>query len=395
MKRSSERILTSHAGSLHRPEDLREAMAARRDGEPFDEALSHRVREAVVEVVRLQAENGVDVVNDGEYTKRSWQTYARGRLSGLEQRPLKPDEDPSYGSITARESRVFPGFFQRGLAGFGRPLGVQSGGGFAQQGVFCIGPLKYIGQAEYQRDIAWIKEAAAGVQVEELVLTALAPATIEHWMRNQYYKTQEEMLFAIADAMHEEYKAITDAGIIVQIDDPDLPDGFHVHPEMGVAAYRKFAALRVEAINRALRGIPEERVRLHVCWGSFHHPHTQDIPLRDIIGLIFSVKAQCYSIEASNPQHEHEWQVFEDVKLPPGKILMPGVLGHCAPEFVEHPELVAQRLLRYANLVGRENVIGGTDCGLSRVAHPSIQWAKFRAMAEGARIASNKLWGRS
>ncbi|HLZ71438.1 MAG TPA: hypothetical protein VKV26_16170 [Dehalococcoidia bacterium] len=188
---------------------------------------------------------------------------------------------------------------------------------------------------------------------------------------------------------------MADAGIVVQIDDPDLPDGYHVHPEMDVAAYRKFAAQRVEAINHAIRGIPEERVRLHVCWGSFHHPHTQDIPLRDIIDLIFSVKAQCYSIEASNPQHEHEWQVFEDVKLPAGKILMPGVLGHCAPEFVAHPELVAQRLLRYANLVGRENVIGGTDCGLSRVADASIQWAKFRAMAEGARIASNTLWGRA
>jgi 5-methyltetrahydropteroyltriglutamate--homocysteine methyltransferase len=395
MKWSTDRILTSHAGSLHRPDDLRETMAARRDGDPFDEALARRVKEAVTEVVRLQAENGVDVVNDGEYTKRSWQTYARGRLSGLEQRPLKPDEDPAYGSITARESRVFPEFFAQRFAGFGRPAGVQSGGGFAQQGVFCVGPLTYIGQEEYQRDIAWIKEAAQGVQVEELVLTALAPATIEHWMRNQYYNTQEEMLFAIADAMHEEYKAITDAGIILQLDDPDLPDGYHVYPDMSVEDYRKFAALRVEAINHAIRGIPEEMVRLHICWGSFHHPHTQDIPLRDIIDLVFQVKAQCYSIEAANPQHEHEWQVFEDVKLPDGKILMPGVLGHCAPEFVEHPELVAQRLLRYANLVGRENVIGGTDCGLSRVAHSSIQWAKFRAMAEGARIATKKLWGRA
>lgn len=395
MKRSSERILTSHAGSLHRPEDLRETMAARRDGEPFDAALAQRVKAAVAEVVRLQAENGVDVVNDGEYTKRSWQTYARGRLSGLEQRPLREGEDPAYGSITARESQVFPEFFARGRGALMRPLGVQSGGGFAQEGVFCVGPLKYIGQEECQRDIAWIKEAAAGVKTEDLVLTALAPATIEHWMRNQHYQTQEEMLFAIAEAMHEEYKAIADAGIVVQIDDPDLPDGFHVHPEMDVADYRKFAALRIEAINHALRGIPEESVRLHVCWGSFHHPHTQDIPLRDIIDLIFSVKAQCYSIEASNPQHEHEWQVFEHVKLPAGKILMPGVLGHCAPEFVEHPELVAQRLMRYAKLVGRENVMGGTDCGLSRVAHASIQWAKFRAMAEGARIASNKLWGRA
>jgi len=255
--------------------------------------------------------------------------------------------------------------------------------------------LKYIGQQEFERDIAFIKSAAQGVQVEELVLTALAPGTVEHWMRNQHYATQEDMLFAIADAMHEEYKAITDAGIVLQLDDPDLPDGYHVHPEMSVAEYRRFADVRVAAINRALEGIPEEMVRLHICWGSTHHPHTQDIPLTDIIDLVFKVRAQCYSIEAANPQHEHEWTVFQDVKLPDGKILMPGVVGHCAPEFVEHPELVAQRLERYARLVGRENVIAGTDCGLQRVAHSSIQWAKFRAMAEGARIASRRLWGNS
>ena len=369
-------------------------MAARKDSDPFDEGLERRVKDAVKEVVRLQAENGVDVVNDGEYSKRSWQTYSRGRLQGIEQRPLKPGENPFYGSITARESKFFPKFFERGVPPLGGQRSVQSGGGFAQEGVFCVGPLTYIGQDQYRRDIENIKEAAQGVKVEELILTALAPATIEHWLRNEYYGTQEEMLFAIADAMHEEYKAITDAGILLQIDDPDLPDGYHVHPELSVEEYKKFAGLRVDAINQALRGIPEEMVRLHICWGSSHHPHTQDIPLSDIVDLVFAVKAQCYSIESSNPQHEHEWQLFETVKLPAGKILMPGVLGHCAPEFVEHPQLVAQRLLNYANLVGRENVIAGTDCGLSRVANAEIQWAKFRAAAEGARIASDKLWGR-
>jgi 5-methyltetrahydropteroyltriglutamate--homocysteine methyltransferase len=391
MKRSTDRILTSHAGSLHRPDDLRETMAQRRDGDPFDAPLEARVRDAVKEVVRLQAENGVDVVNDGEYTKRSWQTYSRGRLEGLEFRPLGEGDDRAYGSIMARESRFFPEFFAQGMAGFGRrqPSVPRPA---TPEGVFCVGPLRYIGQEEYKRDIALIKEAAEATRVEELVLTALAPATVEHWLRNQYYKTQEEMLFAIADAMHEEYKAITDAGIVLQLDDPDLPDGYHVHADMTVEEYRKFADVRVEAINHAIRGIPEEMVRLHICWGSTHHPHTQDIPLRNIIDLVFKVKAQCYSIEAANPQHEHEWQVFEEVKLPEGKILMPGVLGHCAPEFVEHPQLVAQRLVRYANLVGRENVIAGTDCGLSRVAHSSIQWAKFRAMAEGAQIASKQLW---
>jgi 5-methyltetrahydropteroyltriglutamate--homocysteine methyltransferase len=364
-------------------------MQRRRDDQPFDEALANRIKEGVQEVVRLQAENGVDVVNDGEYTKRSWQTYARGRLQGLEVKPLGPDDDPAYGSITARESRVFPEFFATSQA-----RGVQAGQR-PREGVFAVGPLKYIGQQETQRDIEYIKEAAKGVQVEELFLSALAPATIEHWLRNTYYKTQDEMLFAIADAMHDEYKAITDAGIILQIDDPDLPDGYHVHPEMSVADYRKWAEVRVEAINHAIRDCPEELVRLHICWGSSHHPHTQDIPLNEIVDIVFKVKAQCYSIEAANPQHEHEWTVFEDHKLPDGKILMPGVLGHCAREFVEHPELVAQRLLRYAGVVGRENVIGGTDCGLSRVAHASIQWAKFRAMAEGVQIATKKLWGKN
>ena len=394
MKRSTDRILTSHAGSLHRPEDLRQTMAARRDGEPFDEALTQRVKQAVKDVVRLQAENGVDIVNDGEYTKRSWQTYSRGRLAGLEFRPLQEGENPAYGSITARESKFFPEFFALGPAGFGRrtPTVPQP---TTPQGVFCVGPLTYIGQAEYRRDIEWIKDAARGQPVEELVLTGLAPGTIEHWLRNQYYKTQEEMLFAIADAMHEEYKAITDAGIVLQLDDPDLPDGYHVQADMSIAEYRKFAQVRAEAMNHAIRDIPEEMVRLHICWGSTHHPHTQDIPLKDIIDIVYSVKAQCYSIEAANPQHEHEWEVFKDHPLPDGKILMPGVLGHCAPEFVEHPELVAQRLLRYTNLVGRENVIGGTDCGLQRVAHESIQWAKFRAMAEGAKMVTRQLWGRN
>jgi 5-methyltetrahydropteroyltriglutamate--homocysteine methyltransferase len=388
MKRSTDRIIMSHAGALHRPDDLRQTMQARRDDDPIDEALAARMKSAVAEVVKLQVENGVDVLNDGEYTKRSWQTYARGRLNGLEIRELGPNDDPAYGSITARESRVFPEFFANSNA-----PGVQAGQG-RREGVFAVGPLKYIAQQEVQRDIEYIKAAAKGVQAGELFLTALAPATVEHWLRNQYYKSQEEMLFAIADAMHDEYKAITDAGIVLQLDDPDLPDGYHVHPEMSVADYRKWAQVRVEAINHAIRDCPEELVRLHICWGSSHHPHTQDIPFRDVIDVMYKARCECYSFEASNPMHEWEWNVFEEHPLPAGKSIMPGVLGHAAREFVEHPELVAQRLIRYANLVGRENVIGGTDCGLQRVAHSSIQWAKFRAGAEGARIATKKLWGR-
>jgi 5-methyltetrahydropteroyltriglutamate--homocysteine methyltransferase len=391
VKRSTDRIITSHAGSLHGPEDLRDALNSRPQGQPFDKHLAGRVKQAVAGVVRQQAENGVDVVNDGEYTKGiliGWMVYAQGRLSGLERRSLKPEEGSGGASIFAREQRLFGDYFARAFGGFGNL------GSYGREAIYCVGPLSYTGQAEAQRDIEYMKDALKAVDVEESFLTALAPGTIEHWLRNEYYKSDEEFLFALADAMHDEYKAITDAGLVVQIDDPDLPDGFQVYPDMSVEEYRSFADLRVEALNHALRDCPEELVRLHICWGSFHHPHTQDIPLRDIIDIVFKVKAQCYSIEAANPQHEHEWSVFEDVKLSEGKILMPGVLGHCAPEFVEHPELVAQRLIRYANLVGRENVIGGTDCGLSRVAHPSIMWAKFRAMAEGARIATKQLWGR-
>lgn len=382
MKRSTERILTSHAGSLHRPTALREVMASRRDGQEFDAETDALVRESVAEVVRLQAECGVDIVNDGEYPKKSWQSYARGRMSGMEQRPGQAGARVGNAQITAREQPFFPDYFARR----------QHSAPFAQDSIHCVGPLQYTGQKEVQRDIAYLKEAISRTPVTEAVLTALAPGTIEHWLNNEYYRSDEEFLFAIADAMHVEYKAITDAGIVVQIDDPDLPDAWQIHPELAIPEYRKFQELRVEALNHALRDIPEEMVRLHICWGSGHHPHTQDLPLEHLIDLVYRVKAQCYSIEAANPRHEHEWAVFRDHPLPDGKLLMPGILGHAAPDFVEHPEAVAQRLERYASVVGRENVIGGTDCGLSRVANAEVQWAKFRALAEGARIATARLW---
>ena len=228
---------------------------------------------------------------------------------------------------------------------------------------------------------------------EETFLPSVAPGTIEHWLRNEYYSSDEEYLFALADAVREEYKAIVDAGFLLQIDDPDLGDAWQIHSDMTVPEYRKFAELRIEALNHALRDIPPERVRLHVCWGSYHGPHLFDIPLRDIIDLILKVRAEGYSIEASNPRHDHEWRMWEDVKLPEGKVLIPGVVGHSS-DFIEHPELVAERLIKYARLVGRENVIAGTDCGLgTRVGHPKITWAKFQAMAEGAQLATKELWG--
>lgn len=381
MKRSTERILTTHAGSLPRPDDLREMLVAKEEGRPYDkEAFAQRVRSAVAEVVERQIASGIDIVNDGEESKRSFTTYARERLAGLETRPAGPGE--GFQRIFGRDIQEFPEYFA------GRPdlLGGRQ--------IVCVGPLTYIGHEAVRADIENLKAALAGKQVEEAFLTAVAPGTIEHWLKNEHYPSTEAFLYAIADAMHEEYKAITDAGFILQIDDPDLADAWQIHADMDVPTYRSFAKLRIEALNHALRDIPTDRVRFHVCWGSYHGPHKYDIPLRDIVDLILEVRADGYSIEATNPRHEHEWQVWKDVKLPDGKVLIPGVVGHCT-DFIEHPELVAERLVKYANLVGRENVIAGTDCGLGqRVGHPKIVWAKFEAMAEGARLATKQLWGR-
>jgi 5-methyltetrahydropteroyltriglutamate--homocysteine methyltransferase len=385
MKRSTERILTTHAGSLPRPEDLRDVLVAKDEGRPYDHvAFATQVRSAVAEVVQQQVISGLDIINDGELSKRSFSTYARERLAGCEERLPTPDESPSM--ISGRDMPEFAEYFaSRG--GFG-------GASANARQVFCIEPLTYRGHAAVRADIEHFTAALAGVPVAEAFLPAIAPGTIEHWMRNRYYPSDEAYLYAIADAMREEYQAIVAAGFLLQIDDPDLPDAWQIHPQMTVPEYRQFAELRVEALNHALRGIPPERVRLHVCWGSYHGPHKYDIPLKDIADLILKVNVEGYSIEASNPRHEHEWRVWEDVNLPEGKVLIPGVVGH-ATDFIEHPALIAERLVRYARLVGRENVIAGTDCGLGgRVGHPKIVWAKFEAMAEGARLATQQLWGR-
>ena len=383
---STDRILSTHAGSLPRPDDLMAMVSARARGRPYDQAaLDARLPGAVAEVVRRQAACGLDSVNDGEFGKVNFTNYVRDRLAGIELREA-PGPDFAPLSITARDERKFVGYFDANP----RP---QSRAGMAAP--VCVAPLGYAGKAELQRDIANFRAALDGVDVAEAFLPANTPGTIEHWMGNDHYASDEEFVFAIADAMREEYNAIVDAGFLLQIDDPDLPDGWNCLPDMDVAGYRKYAAMRVEALNHALRDIPREKIRLHVCWGSFHGPHHDDIPLRDIADLIFAVRAGSYSIEASNPCHEHEWRVFEDVALPDGATLVPGVVGHCS-DFIEHPDLIAERLVRYANLVGRENVLAGTDCGLgTRVGHPSVCWAKLEALAEGARRATRILWGRS
>jgi 5-methyltetrahydropteroyltriglutamate--homocysteine methyltransferase len=382
MKRSSERTLVTHQGTLPREPDLREMVVAKEEGQPVDDAkLSERLRGAVADLVQKQVETGIDFVNDGEQAKSGFQYYARVRLAGHEERTPAEGEGPPPRNTSARDRVDYPGFFSR-----------SGSGAYSRRRSFVTGPLKYIGQEAVQSDIANLKAALAGRDIAGGVLMAVAPGTIEHWMHNEYYPSEEDFLFALADAMNEEYRAISDAGLIVHIDDPDLADGWQVYPEMTVSQYREYADVRVEALNRALKGIPPENVILHVCWGSFHNPHTNDLPLGDLIDLFFKVNAQGVSIEQANPRHEWEWAVFEDVKLPDGKILIPGVVGH-ATDIVEHPELIAQRLVRYANLVGRENVVGGTDCGIgSRVGHGEVAWAKLSALAEGARIATKKLW---
>jgi 5-methyltetrahydropteroyltriglutamate--homocysteine methyltransferase len=377
MLHSTERIMTTHAGALPRPVDLREMVAAKATGAPYDATrLGARLKEAVAEAVRRQAECGIDSVNDGELSKTNFTDYVRWRIAGYVERP-------SAGlrrlSITARDETKFAEYFEAHPRA--RPLGPPTT-------PVCVEPLRYTGEADLAADIANLKAALADVAVAEGYMSANSPGTIEHWLANEYYKSNEEFVFAIAEVMRVEYRAIVDAGLLLQIDDPDLPDGWNCLPEITLPEYRRYAAIRVEALNHALAGISREKVRLHVCWGSHHGPHHDDIPLKDIIDLIFRVNAGGFSIEASNPCHEHEWRVFEEAKLPDGATLIPGVVGHCT-DFIEHPDLVAERLARYARLVGRENVLAGTDCGLgTRVGHPSICWAKFAALAEGARRAT-------
>ena len=383
------RLLTTHAGSLPRSESLRDLVFARADRKAYDkQRLATELREGVRDVVHRQVACGLDSVNDGELGKTNFTNYVRERLAGFESRPAGAGAKPL--SIAGRDLEKFPEYFAAG----GRGFGGFAGAGPSRAQVYCVAPLRYVGHEALREELASFKAALAGVSVAEAFLPANTPGTIEHWMRNEHYPSDETFLCAIAEAMREEYRAIVDAGFLLQIDDPDLPDGWQMYPEMSVPEYRRYAELRVEALNHGLRGIPREKIRLHVCWGSFHGPHQSDIPLRDIIDIIFKVNAGGYSIEASNPRHEHEWRVFEEVKLPEGAVLIPGVVGHCT-DFIEHPELVAERLVRYANLVGRENVMAGTDCGLGpRVGHAKIAWAKLESLVEGARLASNALWGR-
>ncbi|MCI0824854.1 MAG: cobalamin-independent methionine synthase II family protein [Chloroflexi bacterium] len=386
MKRSTGRILTTHAGSLPRPKDLQDLIRARLNGETYEQdALSRQVETAVNDSVRWQAEAGIDIISDGEQGKEGFLLYGNRRLDGFELVELQPGQTPR---APRRDQLAFAEFYEEYFK-------TEGDGGNRRQPV-CSGPITYIGQDAVQRDIETFKGALQAVDTEEAFIPAIAPGTFGRG-QNRYYSSEAEFLFAIAEAMKEEYRAIIDAGFILQIDDPGLPDTWDtLEPVPTVAEYQKYAAVRIEALNHALAGLPQDRVRYHICWGSWHGPHSTDIPLKDVLGLLLQVTAGAYSIEGANPRHEHEWRVWEDTKFPEGKILIPGVIAHTT-NTIEHPELVAARIVNFARLVGKENVIAGTDCGFSQRAlnprlHPSIVWAKLRALSDGAALATKQLW---
>ena len=387
MKRGDQRILTTHAGRLDGPPELMKLSRDVMAGQVADvNALRPAVQRGMVDVIRKQAGAGVDVISDGEVGKFGFGSlaYYGRRLSGLTTRPLKPGEAP-FMALETNERIEFAEFY-KDFQFFPAPA-VRT---------VCSGAVTYIGQQEIQTDIELFKSALteANVRTEDSFMCVLAPGWLEHFFYNEHYPTDEEYLFALADAIKHEYKAVVDAGFILQIDDPALPDTYDmIVPAPGIEEYRKFAAVRIEAVNHALQGIPEDRVRYHICWGSWHGPHTHDLPLKHVIDLMLQVRAGAYSVEAANPRHEHEWKIWKETKLPAGKILIPGVVSH-ASNVVEHPELVADRILLYASLVGRENVIAGTDCGMGMRVHPQIAWAKLKALSEGAALASKELWGR-
>jgi len=388
MKRSESRILTTHVGSLPRPPELLDAVAALgtsaggapspADRDRYDAVL----RDAVARVVRQQAEVGIDIVSDGEFGKTSWATYILERVSGFEIRRDRMQPLVWLG----RDRDRFPEFFAAEMpnAITGAPTEV------------CVAPITYQGQSAMSRDIANFQQALRGLHVEEAFLPVVAPASTAYNGQNEFYPSEREYVYAIADALREEYRAIHGAGLLVQVDDAVLANMYDHLVQTSPEHYRAWAQLRVDALNHALEGIPEDRVRYHVCFGSWHVPHIADAPLDALIDLILQVRAGAYSIEAANPRHEHEWRIWETATLPEGRILIPGVITHHITT-VEHPRLVADRIIRFARIVGRENVIAGTDCGFAqsqgiRRVHPSVMWAKFEALVEGARLATTELW---
>ena len=393
MKRSTKRILTTHVGSLIRPPQLLNLVRARQNGESADQQVYDKcLKDSVADVVAQQAKAGVDIVNDGEFGKStSWSLYALKRLSGFELRAFEQGADTFARGADRQRFREFYAELE------GRPAD-RTWSKVTVQDAVCVAPIEYTGLAELQRDIDNLKAGLASAKVEEAFLPVAAPSSAIPDRKNEYYRNDEELVIALAEALRTEYRAIAASGILLQVDDARAAVTYdRMVPPASFEDYYRWLARHVEVLNHALEGIPEGRIRYHVCWGSWPGPHTTDVPLKKIVDLILKVRAGAYLIEAANPRHEHEWQVWKDVRLPEGKLLAPGVVSH-GTNVVEHPELVAERILKFAGVVGRENVIASTDCGfaqeeLNRRVHPSIMWAKLEAMAEGARIASQALWG--
>jgi 5-methyltetrahydropteroyltriglutamate--homocysteine methyltransferase len=380
MKRSTDRFLTTHTGSLPRPEDLIRTMYAKQEGVPVDAvALERRVAAAVTEVVQKQSAAGVDVINDGEMSKPSYATYITDRLSGF---------GGTGNTFVYQDLADFPNLAKRV---FGDP------GRSRRKTPACNAAIGVRNPQAAQADVDHLKAAFANVEAKEAFMTAASPGVVSLFFRNEHYPTEEAYLFAIAEAMRQEYETIAKAGIILQIDCPDLGMGRHIqHADLSLPEWRKKAQLHVEALDHAVANIPPEQLRMHLCWGNYEGPHHCDVPLADVVDIVFRARPSAIAIEAANPRHAHEWKLFETLKLPDGKLLIPGVI-ESKSNFIEHPELVAQRIGRYANLVGRENVIAGSDCGFGTwvgqaAVDPDVVWAKMAAMAEGARIASREFW---
>jgi len=380
MQRSTERFLTTHTGSLPRPEDLIRSMYAKEEGVPVDPAaLGARVRSAVAEVVKKQAEAGVDLINDGEMSKPSYATYVKDRLAGF---------GGTGNTFVYQDLAEFPNLQKRV---FGDP------GRSRRKTPACNAPISVRDPGAARADVDNLKSALAGVKSAGAFMSAASPGVVSLFFRNDHYPSEDAYLFAIAEAMRHEYETVAKAGIVLQIDCPDLAMGRHIqYAGLSLAEFRKRAQAHVEALNHALANIPPEQLRMHVCWGNYEGPHHCDVPLADIIDIVFQARPSAISFEAANPRHAHEWTLFERVKLPEGKVLIPGVL-ESKSNFIEHPELIAQRIARYANLVGRENVIAGSDCGYGTwvgqtAVDPDVVWAKLAALAEGARIASRQFW---
>jgi 5-methyltetrahydropteroyltriglutamate--homocysteine methyltransferase len=386
MKRSADRILTTHVGSLIRPKELLDELRAMQSGRGDEQAYEQCLKDSVAAVVRRQAEAGIDIVDDGEFGKNiSWAQYALERLSGFERRPVPLEKNP----FAAGADRTRFKEFYAEMDALQAPS--------SDWDSVCVGPITYTGTAALERDIADIKTALTGVAVTEAFLPVAAPASVIPDRKNEYYKNDEEMFQALAGAMRTEYRTIAESGLLVQLDDARAAVTYdRMVPPASFGDYRKWLERQIEVFNHAVEGIPADRIRYHVCWGSWPGPHTTDVPLKDIVDILMKANVGAFLIEGANPRHEHEWEVWENVKLPEGKILIPGVISH-ATNIVEHPELVAQRIVRYAKSLGRESVIAGTDCGFAqgpfhRRVHPSIMWAKLESLAEGARLASKRLW---